>query len=211
MGKSEVGEMDGARGVVARVGDGHASGVAPSVLSVARSLKSPLSRARQMSFLGDFEGVVREIDNAILQAETLLAVADLRDGLFELEPVAVRAVVAEYASERVVVRYKNRAKLVSADRRLLAIVVRSLCEGGLAVGELGERILVEVRDAGGKVRVVVRDFGAVVRAMRPGDELREFVVRRCAEQMGGEVGCARHRDGMSWWVDLLPSRQGELF
>jgi K+-sensing histidine kinase KdpD len=87
-----------------------------------------------------------------------------------------------------------------------------------------------VRDVrGGGVRVGVRDFGPAIPtktwreikdgfvkkpmeiAMRPGSSgLGLYIAAKFIDHMNGRFGLVRHRDGTSFYVDLLQSRQMSL-
>ena len=87
-----------------------------------------------------------------------------------------------------------------------------------------------MKDKNDRVRVVVRDFGPELPtdvwremnrgfvekptsiAMRPGSSgLGLFIASRFSRYMNAEVGAIRHRDGTSFYVDLMKSKQASLF
>ena len=112
------------------------------VLVAAHELKAPLAVLRQLALSFDDldtqnEHVRAEMVNvserALKQVNDLVKLRRLKDGMFEMEPVAVRAVCDEVTNEinhlfnsnrrELFVKYTNRSRLVTANRELLHSVV----------------------------------------------------------------------------------------
>ena len=218
------------------------------VLVAAHELKAPLAVLRQLALsLGEMnlqdEHIRNEMVNvserAMRQVNDLTKVSRLEDGLFEMEPVAVRAVCDDVAREleylfveshrELKVKYVNRAKLVNANRELLYSVVYNFLLNAMHYAEEGHAEL-KVGDAKGKVRIVIRDFGPALPvgiwremkrgwieqpvsiAMRPGSSgLGLYIASKFSRYMGATVGAVRHRDGASFYVELPISKQASLF
>jgi len=122
------------------------------------------------------------------------------------------------------------AKLVVGNRELLYSVVYNFCLNAMNYG--GEELPSEVfvrNGWGGSVRVGVRDYGPAIPArvyreikdgfvkkpleiaMRPGSSgMGLYIASQFISHMHGRFGLTRHRDGTSFYVDLLPSRQMSL-
>ncbi len=215
------------------------------ILALAEELRRPLVTMRQLAFsfdgVGESDEKVRRdmlsvSDRAIRQVNDLIKMKKLEDGLFVMEPVAVRGVCDEVTTEMMrlfkynrrdlFVKYQNRARLVTANRELLKSVVYNFLLSAVHYAGNGERAELIVRDAGGGVKVEVRDFGPALPidvwremkrgwfekprsiAMRPGTSgLGLFIASRFSEYMNAEVGAVRHRDGTSFYVKLPVSRQ----
>ncbi|MBR2839749.1 HAMP domain-containing histidine kinase [Candidatus Saccharibacteria bacterium] len=216
---------------------------------IAHELKAPLSVMRQLAFALPEMGaegervraeMVRVSERALRQVNDLAKVRRLEDGLFEMEPVAVRAVCDEVTKElkrlftvrgrSLKVRYANRARLVNANAELLFSVIYNFLVNAVRYsGEKTETELI-VRDSRGRVKVTIRDFGPALPveiwrklkngklsepvkvAMRPGSSgLGLYIASRFSRYMGAEVGAVRHRDGTSFFVELPVSRQLSLF
>ena len=112
------------------------------ILAAAAELKRPLVEIRQLALSFDEmndtnerlrEEMVGVSDRAIRQVNDLMKIRKLENGLFEMEPVAVRAVCDEVTRELMYlfrfnqrdlfIKYSNRSKLVTANRELLKSVV----------------------------------------------------------------------------------------
>lgn len=216
---------------------------------VAHELKTPLSVMRQLAFAlpeMDVDGerlrdeMVRVSERAIRQVNDLSRVRRLEDGLFEMEPVAVRAVCDDVTRELtrlfenqgrgLKVRYANRARLVNANAELLFSVIYNFLVNAVRYSGEGSETVLSVGDSKGRVRVMVRDYGPslpvgiwrklrdgridepVKVAMRPGSSgLGLYIASKFSRYMGAEVGAVRHRDGTSFYVELNISKQASLF
>ena len=207
------------------------------VLVAAHELKAPLAVLRQLALsLGEMsvqdEHIRNEMVNvserAMRQVNDLTRMSRLEDGLFEMEPVAVRAVCDDVTQElkylfaenrrKLDVKYANRAKLVNANRELLHSVVYNFLLNAMHYAEEGYAEL-RVGDAKGKVRIMIRDYGPALPvgiwremkrgwveqpvpiAMRPGSSgLGLYIASKFSRYMGATVGAVRHRDGASFYV-----------
>jgi signal transduction histidine kinase len=184
--------------------------------------------------------MVRVSERAMRQVNDLSRVRRLEDGLFEMEPVAVRAVCDDVTHELtrlfedrgrgLRVKYANRARLVNANAELLFSVVYNFLANAVRYSGEGSETLLSVNDSRGRVRVMVRDYGPslpvgiwrklrngridepVKVAMRPGSSgLGLFIASKFSRYMGADVGAVRHRDGTSFYVELDISKQASLF
>ena len=219
------------------------------ILVAAHELKAPLAVLRQLalSLPGmDFDGehmrseMVSVSERAIKQVNDLTKIRRLEDGLFEMEPVAVRAVcddvmrelqyLFDYNRRDLWVKYSNRSRLVSANRDLLHSVVYNFLLNAMHYSGEGTRAELVVKDFRDKVRIVVRDFGPALPmdvwremkrgwvkkptsiAMRPGSSgLGLYIASKFSRYMNATVGAVRHRDGTSFYVDLPISKHASLF
>lgn len=137
-------------------------------------------------------------------------------------------------------RAKNRELRVSADRRpLLAVANRDLLrriiinfsDNALQYADTttpvtlratsatcGERVKISVRDYGPAVptdvwKTVKRHLGRAPQTLqnRPGSSgLGLYLAGQFADAMNGRIGATRHRDGATFYVELLSSRQLRL-
>lgn len=220
------------------------------ILVAAHELKAPLSVLRQLAFSLDFadkketENIRSEMihvsDRAIRQVNDLSKISRLEDGLFEMEPVSIRAVCDDVISELSYlfrfnnrdfrVRYSNSSRLVIANRELLFSVIYNFCLNAIHYSSEETLSKLEIFDHYGKVRVKVRDYGPALPmdvwremkrgwikrptsiAMRPGSSgLGLYIASKFSRYMNAEVGAIRHRDGTSFFVDLPISNQASLF
>ena len=221
------------------------------ILVAAHELKAPLNLIRQLAFSLDYAGDKKDIqtirdkminvsDRALRQVQDLTKIARLDDGLFEMEPVAVRAVCDDVTRElrtlfrfnhrNLEIEYRNRTRLVSANRELLYSIVYNFCLNAMHYSDEETRSELKLSDKDGKVRMDVRDYGPALPmdvwrtlrkgwvekptsiAMRPGSSgLGLYIASKFSQYMNAEVGAIRHRDGTSFYVELMPSRQLSLF
>lgn len=209
-------------------------------LCVIRQLTFALELARDDAERLKIEQSLRRATDAALKKVTdLTRVARLEDGLFTSEPVSVRglcdAVLREvsplFRSENCILeaRYSNKARLVSANHDLLHSVIYNFCVNALHYSQSGHASHLTVSDRQGSVRIAVRDYGpalptsiwrelrsgAISRptniAMRPGGSgLGLYISSQFAAHMRAKLGAVRHRDGTSFFIDLLPSQQLSL-
>ncbi len=225
-------------------------GANSSAMIVAHELKGPLSLSRQLALSLDFEDSIvgaREIgrqivatsERALRQVEDLTRIARLEDAMFEMEPVNPRIVCDEVVSElwrlfefnrrELMINYRNKRKLVVANRQLLRSVVYNFCLNAMNYG--GEELpsIVSIYEKGDKIRIDVRDYGPTIPtkiwreikngfvkkpvdiAMRPGSSgLGLYIAAKFANYMNSNFGLVRHRDGTSFYIDLPISGQLSL-
>ncbi len=220
-----------------------------NILLAAHELKAPLAVLRQLALSFDFDDTANEhirsemvsvSERAIKQVNDLTKIAHLEDGLFEMEPVSVRAVCDDvtrelnylfrYNQRDLYVKYKNHARLVTANRELLHSVIYNFLLNAMHYSGKDTRSELIVNEAKGKIRISIRDFGPALPmdvwremkrgwinkptsiAMRPGSSgLGLYIASKFSRYMNANVGAIRHRDGTSFFVDLPISTQARLF
>lgn len=221
-----------------------------SAIVVAHELKGPLSLSRQLALSLDYEDSIdgaREIghqiaatsERALRQVEDLTRIARLEDAMFEMEPVNPRIVCDDVVSElwrlfkfnrrELMIDYRNKRRLVVANRQLLRSVVYNFCLNAMNYGGEDLPSLVSIYERGEKIRIDVRDYGPTVPtkvwreikngfvkkpvdiAMRPGSSgLGLYIAAKFANYMNSDFGLVRHRDGTSFYIDLPISGQLSL-
>lgn len=222
------------------------------ILVAAHELKSPLSLMRQLALSMDFDDqnpaklsrtrnqIVDVSERAIRQVNDLTKIARLEDGLFEMEPIAIRGVCDEVIHElrhlyrfnnrNLYFRYSNNEHLVHANHDLLYSIIYNFCVNAMHYSDEEMSSELIVKDHLDKVRVSVRDFGPALPldvwreikrgwikkptsiAMRPGSSgLGLYIASKFSEYMHAEVSAVRHRDGTSFMVDLPVSTQMSIF
>ena len=220
-----------------------------SLLLVAHELKAPLAVMRQLAFSLDGLDIgneqirsemIKVSERAIKQVNDLAKIRRLEDGLFEMEPVAVRAVCDDVVSElkylfrennkKVKIKYKNRARLVVANRELLYSVIYNFLLNAIHYSDSETSSELIVKEKRGKIMISVRDFGPALPsdvwremkrgfvekplsiAMRPGSSgLGLYIASKFSRYMHANVGAVRHRDGTTFYVEVPVSRQASLF
>lgn len=221
------------------------------ILVAAHELKAPLALLRQLAFSLDLakdatsrakiqSQMVSVSDRALKQVSDLTKIARLEDGLFVMEPVAIRGVCDEVVAElmhlfrfnhrNLEIVYTNRSRLVNANRELLRSVIYNFCLNAMHYSDEETRSELTIKDHRDKVRFLVRDFGPALPtdvwkslkkgwvkkptsiAMRPGSSgLGLYIASKFSQYMSAEVGAVRHRDGTSFFVDFSVSEQASLF
>lgn len=217
---------------------------------LAHELKSPLALMRQLAFSLDSEHpeqidrtktqLISVSERALRQVNDLTKIARLEDGLFVMEPVAVRAVCEDvtrelsalfrYNQRNLHLHYSNKSRLVVANRELLYSVIYNFCLNAMHYSGTETSSELTVQDHHGKVRVTIRDFGPALPlkiwrqlktgwveqptavSMRPGSSgLGLYIASKFSRYMHANVGAIRHRDGTSFFVELPVSYQTSLF
>lgn len=219
------------------------------ILVAAHELKAPLAVLRQLAL--SFEEMdkrgehirsemISVSERAIKQVNDLTKIRRLEDGLFVMEPVAVREVcdavsreleyLFNYNRRDLYIKYSNRARLVTANRELLYSVVYNFLLNAMHYSGDETRAELVVRDVKDKVKIEIRDYGPMLPmdvwremkrgwvkkptsiAMRPGSSgLGLYIASKFSRYMNANVGAVRHRDGTSFYVDLPVSTQASLF
>jgi signal transduction histidine kinase len=220
-----------------------------SILLAAHELKAPLAVLRQLALGFDVDTaenahirseMISVSERAIKQVNDLTKIARLEDGLFTMEPVSVRAVCDDvtrelsylfrYNQRDLHVKYKNRAKLVTANREMLHSVIYNFLLNAMHYSGVDTRSELTVSETKGKIKVSIRDFGPALPmdvwrelqrgwinkptsiAMRPGSSgLGLYIASKFSRYMHANVGAVRHRDGTSFFVELPVSTQARLF
>ena len=219
------------------------------ILVAAHELKAPLAVLRQLALSFDEmdmrgEHIRSEMisvsERAIKQVNDLTKIRRLEDGLFVMEPVAVREVcdavsreleyLFNYNRRDLYIKYSNRARLVTANRELLYSVVYNFLLNAMHYSGDETRAELVVRDVKDKVKIEIRDYGPMLPmdvwremkrgwvkkptsiAMRPGSSgLGLYIASKFSRYMNANVGAIRHRDGTSFFVELPISTQARLF
>lgn len=219
------------------------------VLVAAHELKAPLAVLRQLALSFDEmdlknehirSEMIKVSERAIRQVNDLTKLRRLEDGLFEMEPVAVREVCDAVTNElkylfnskkkKVSLKYSNRKRLVVANRELLYSVVYNFLLNAVHYSDDKSRVQVTIKDKKDGVMVLIRDYGPALsveiwRKMRDGfieqptamtmrgssSGLGLFIASRFSKYMNAKVGAIRHHDGVSFYVELPESKQASLF
>ena len=221
-----------------------------NIFVAAHELKSPLVLLRQLALSLDTDDevslektknrMIQVSERALRRVNDLTKISRLEDGLFELEPVSVRAVCDEVTRELrylyrenhrdIFEKYTNKSRLVIANYDLLYSVIYNFCSNAMHYSDEGTKATISVRDKKGKIEIQVRDFGPALPtkiwkemkhgwiseptsvAMRPGSSgLGLFIASKFSRYMNGEVSAVRHRDGTSFTLILPVSKQAGLF
>jgi len=182
--------------------------------------------------------LVATSDRALRLVSDLAQAANLHPALFPLEPVNPLAVCQEISREmsmaarlygRKIDWPKSRGRLLAvANRQLLGRVLANFIDNAVKYTDDSVPIRVLVRRSGGSVVVGVRDYGPRMRLAdyrnlidkmeqrktlkgRPDSSgLGIFLASEFARAMQGRIGLTRHRDGVTFFVELPASGQMSL-
>ncbi len=177
-------------------------------------------------------------EQALQLVQDLAQMANLQPSLFPLEPVNPLAICRSLATEmswmaeayerRIYWPKSPRNMLIVANHQLLSRVMVNFLNNALRYTEDETPVKVSVRRLGGYVRLGVRDFGPqmpladyrrlisemnhlkTVKSRPDSSGLGVFLASQFAKTMGGEIGLVRHRDGVTFFVDLPLSTQLSL-
>lgn len=217
------------------------------ILVAAHELKAPLCLMRQLTLAMDLtddptrqkhlQAQLRETsERALRQVNDLTKVARLEDGLFGSEPISVRGLCSgilreieplfAFEKHTITTSYKNKSRLVSANRDLLHSIIYNFCVNALRYSDQNTTSHLTVSDHHDKIRVAVRDYGPALPislwrelkqgrvsqptaiSMRPGSSgLGLYIASEFAHHMRATLGAIRHRDGTSFFVELPISHQ----
>ena len=182
--------------------------------------------------------VTQAAERALALVGDLANTANLSPMLFPLEPVNPLAVCQQIAQEmrpalslydrRVEWPQVRTAQLIVANQTLLGRVLANFLENALRYSDPSATVRVNVRRRRDVVRLGVRDFGPMmslkeyrrlidemesqksVRTRPESSGLGVYVASQFARAMGGKIGMIRHRDGLTFYIDLPQSRQLSL-
>lgn len=183
--------------------------------------------------------IIQTSEQALQLTVDLANSANLTPSLFPLEPVNPLALCQQIAAETRLnaVLYGRKiswpqrgrnSRLILANRTLLGRILANFLNNALKYTEDGSEIKVSVTAVGGAVRLSVRDFGPMMslkeyrrlidemdarKTMRTRPEssgLGIYVASQFARAMNGQIGLIRHRDGLTFYVEMPISRQLSL-
>ena len=183
--------------------------------------------------------IIQTSEQALQLTADLANSANLTPSLFPLEPVNPLALCQQIAAETRfnAVLYGRKiswpqrgrnSRLILANRTLLGRMLANFLNNALKYTEDGSEIKVSVTAAKEAVRLSVRDFGPMmslkeyrrlvdemesrktVRTRPESSGLGIYVASQFARAMNGQIGLIRHRDGLTFYVDMPISRQLSL-
>lgn len=160
-----------------------------------------------------------------------------QDTLFDLEPLNPVSICEEVAHElsplfaaqgkRIEVTGHARPPLLVGNHDLLRRVLLNFGDNALHYALTSEPVTLNIQGIGENVRIGVRDYGPALPtdvwdrllerlrshaaqpvSARPNSSgLGLYIAGQFAEMMNGKIGATRHRDGVTFYVDMAASRQ----
>lgn len=178
-------------------------------------------------------------ERALRLTSDLTKLQRLENSLFELGPVNPQQLCEEVVQElaplykacgrEIRVVRRQRPLLAVASRELLRRVLLNFADNALHYSEPGQPVVLSASAIGDDtIRLGVRDFGPAlsnnvltanksrlnqpeqIHARPESSGLGLEIARQFAEAMDGTIGAIRHRDGASFYVDMVASRQLSL-
>lgn len=186
------------------------------------------------------EQITLTSERSLRLTRDLTRASRLENSLFELEPVNSRQLCEEVAHElsplykargrELQVADSKRQYLAVANRELLRSILVNFGDNALHYADTKAPVIIKATHQKGQfVRVGVRDYGPSVpndiwqrvkqhlgkapQALqsRPASSgLGLYIAGQFAQAMQGSIGAVRHRDGVTFYVDLLASQQLKL-
>lgn len=175
-------------------------------------------------------------EKALRLTTDLTKVARLEDALFQLEPVNPAAICEDVAKEldeyfaahgkKLTVQQSRSLPLVIAHHDLLRRILVTFSDNALQYG--GEEVRLSIKKNSRSIRIAVRDYGPMlspkdftaikrklmtpqpVHARPQSSGLGLYIAGQFAHIMQGTIGMTRHRDGVSFYVDMNASTQLQL-
>lgn len=183
--------------------------------------------------------IIQTSEQALQLTVDLANSANLMPSLFPLEPVNPLALCQQIAAETRLSaalygrkiswpRGERNNRLILANRTLLGRILANFLNNALKYTEDGSEIKVSVTSTKEAVRLSVRDFGPMmslkeyrrlldemdarktVRTRPESSGLGIYVASQFARAMNGQIGLIRHRDGLTFYVEMPISRQLSL-
>lgn len=183
--------------------------------------------------------IIQTSEQALQLTVDLANSANLTPSLFPLEPVNPLALCQQIAAETrsLSMLYgrkiswpqgRRNGQLMLANRTLLGRILANFLNNALKYTEDDSEIKVAITAAKETIRLSVRDFGPMmslkeyrqllnemearktVRTRPESSGLGIYVASQFARAMSGQIGLIRHRDGLTFYVDMPVSRQLSL-
>ena len=183
--------------------------------------------------------IIQTSEQALQLTVDLANSANLTPSLFPLEPVNPLALCQQIAVETRLnaalygrkISWPQRgrnSRLILANRTLLGRILANFLNNALKYTEDDSEIKVSVTAVKESVRLSVRDFGPMmslreyrrlldemesrktVRTRPENSGLGIYVASQFARAMNGQIGLIRHRDGLTFYVEMPISRQLSL-
>ena len=168
----------------------------------------------------------------------LTKIARLEGALFEMEPInsakicddifRETAEVFRISGRKIVFKRPRKSDLVLANYELLRSILLNFTDNALTASSRKSTTEISISAQKNRVRISVRDYGKnlpleIWRAMRgenpqplrvgaspQSSGLGVYICHNFAEKMGAKVGVIRHRNGSTFYVDLMKSEQLSL-
>jgi two-component system phosphate regulon sensor histidine kinase PhoR len=200
----------------------------------------PLTNKERLEYLERLQLVSKRSLRLVQQLTTSYRLQDQLAFQFKLEPVNVREVcesalheLAPFAKQYgQQLQYNSaRPRVVVANRDVMYDVVVNLVDNAIKHNRAGKRVQVTSRSHGTHVRLSVHDDGAATIQQSELNKLRAhigrepqpftghagtsglglYIASQLAGAMGGSLGLGRARQGTTFFVDFLRSKQLSLW
>ncbi|MDO4902302.1 MAG: HAMP domain-containing sensor histidine kinase [bacterium] len=177
-------------------------------------------------------------ERALRLVSDLTKISRLEDALFEMEPINCSKVcddilrevdgVFRISGRKIAFKRPKKSDLILANYDLLRSILLNFTDNALVASNKKSTTEISVSAKENRIRIAVRDYGQVLpkevwRAVKSGSAevaragsspqssgLGIYISKNFAKKMGAKVGVIKHRDGSTFYVDLLKSEQLSL-
>lgn len=162
--------------------------------------------------------------------------AKLENSLFDTEAINLSAICDQVAHDMMplyrahnrtieVARRRSRPVMAVANRELLQRIVRQFADNALHYSDDNRPVYLTASSIKGQAKISVRDYGPALNRSGFTDSAPDFrplherpessglgliIAQRFAEAMNGKIGATKHRDGASFYIEMLQSQQLRL-
>jgi len=152
----------------------------------------------------------------------------INEELFNTEPINIKQLCEDVAHEltplykaygrKIMVKGRRSAPLVVANRDLLRRILLGF--GDNALHYSNKEAVFNLAHNANKIRVGLRDFGPSLSGININNQIKQqriyrpessglglVIAKRFADAINGNIGTIRHRNGMTYYVDVIKSEQ----
>ncbi len=211
-----------------------------SPLAVIRQLALSLEDVDDPTIIARHLHHIRLTSERALRLTSDVTRSSRQDTLFDLEPLNPLSICEEVAHEltplfqaqgkRIEVATHARPPLLVGNHDLLRRVLLNFGDNALHYARTDSPVTLQVHGIGDQVRIGVRDYGPALatdlwatllnrlqsHAAQPlsgrpqSSGLGLYTAGQFADMMNGSIGATRHRNGVTFYVDMAASRQLSL-
>lgn len=183
-----------------------------------------LTSERGLRLTSDLTRSIR-LDDALFKLEPINPQQICEDIIHEISPLYIAH------NKKIGLSNQKRSLLMIANRDLIRRIILNFCDNALHYSQTDLPVEIKIRSLnnGNNIRLGVRDYGpnlpknlfknmpkrleeapSPVFARPQSSGLGLYIAGQFADVMNGKIGILRHRDGMTFYVDLQASRQLSL-
>ncbi len=209
-----------------------------SPLSLIRQLSLFLEQSSQSSLDQKILNQITATSERALRLANDLSRLNSKQTEFDLEPIDPMTVCNQVKydlaswyklhNKELIIKAKKRRYLAIANQALLKSILVNFCDNALYYAKDKSQVQLQVKQTKNRIRLSVRDYGPRVSkdiwrslkqanfspqtvSTRPKSSgLGIYISDKLAQKMNGQIGVISHKDGATFYVDLLVSNQLSL-